>query len=1672
MVGVLVATDFDGFQYHETDDGGETWGSVITIGAALTFATGPLGFAIYGDHRFAVGVDGSGNHSLYHSTNGTSWSKFSGAPDSNTPLPQIDVVDDSVLYFTDPEGGALYRVDDYAGSPSYTDITPSGGYIPHRPYAFSVDPSNSNNIILIGEASGTRKLFTSSDGGDNWTDHGATDYSSASLASPNLMLLGDNLVEYSPDNGETILNRTGDLDTTLESLETTLEIYGFVGLFSLFAQDPPPHDNFQGSNIAHVVTEPSTANQIGLRTGEKRERVTDLIVHTPAGPLSFTRSFRQTKLDDSNYQFMGMGWTHDHKIRLVEDTGVSPNAIVLRGAGASEIQFEKTDTDHYEALAGSSAVIDVDTGSTSARYTLTTTDETQLIFEVYDTNKGRIVQRVFPNGMVWTYSYDGNGSLSEVVDDGFDLGGGVKRKLILTYYPSGDHAGQLYRVTDHAGRFVEFAYIVDHDGGSLSLLDTVTDILGEDWTYEYEDTIAGQLNYLIKTVSPSVDSDGDGSANGAITLQELSYTLDGGQVTDINEQLGDALIETDYAILPDGGSLSLEERAGQTTKHAFAGGVYTGAQDANGNAGQVVTNAAYLPVTQINPNGAAETLQWSEDATNLEKATDALGNDTQFVYNDNHTLQQRTDAEGRKTTYSYDAPLRQPAQILVSDGDAEELDINGGMEVDSGWSDVGSPTTNEQSASEVDTGDYARHIDGDSGEGVESASWTMEADKTYVIRARVYAVSGTVKLKVSGMAEFDQTTSVTGSWETLRAVHTPGSGGSKTLQFLADGGSAEFYVDSVHLVEVEGLLEWQDFVYDDQQRPLEEATINPENGVLQQKITRTYYTSGEGAGFLESATQHDVDTPANNLSTTYTYDDLGRVIKTQKSSLFGTCAFTYTVYSDAGQVVATVCGRQNVTPPTSVAEAQAMYDANDPVEKYNRVTIYDYDTLGRRFKVTTNAGASFEKVTLTAYDSMGRVVRVIANYVANVSITAPFTAPRANFDHGTQLTENLVTDIVYNEAGLVRKQTDPEGRVTLYGYDNGGRLVKTIANAATPSYNNAYLTGDPDLSSYTASSAADEDIVTEQGYDAAGNVVRSVDAMGVVNFGVYDALNRVVKRVRAAKDSATVALNKGDASYDAANDPRSDNYEPSDDPDRDLIDTIEYDAMGRVIRTRTLLETRPAAIWTTTLMGYNADGKLVKSIRNAYDDDYDLSADPDLSDYSASSAADEDIVTSAVYDDQKRTLYVEDVNNNRRWMGYDGLGRRVKTIANAVGTATDGGSGDPRSSSYTPSADADQDLIVETDYDVDGRVQRVKDVLGRYTLYGYDELGRLVKTVANADDEDYFTTADPADPDLSDYSPVTDSDTDIVSETVYDDEGRVIQTIDARGNVTHVVYDDLGRRLLVVTHYVEQGASDPADWEWVTSQWEDGSSNAIDRGSDNDQNVIQSFEYNLGGRVVKTRDAGGVETRYSYDDLGRRTQTVVNYVDGAFNAASPDEDLIALTAYDKVSRVIQTTDPRGTATAVDYDAVGRQRQVTQADGTPLAATTYACFDKGGRLLRVIQNWSDDPNEASPDAQDANGDWLFVPDDNGAHADRDLISSYAYDGLGRRTQIADPLGNITQSVYFKDGQLNTLTDPANGVAAYRYDAARRPETIVQGFVAAGTDPDEWVWSVANARWEEN
>ena len=49
---------------------------------------------------------------------------------------------------------------------------------------------------------------------------------------------------------------------------------------------------------------------------------------------------------------------------------------------------------------------------------------------------------------------------------------------------------------------------------------------------------------------------------------------------------------------------------------------------------------------------------------------------------------------------------------------------------------------------------------------------------------------------------------------------------------------------------------------------------------------------------------------------------------------------------------------------------------------------------------------------------------------------------------GADNNQNIISDTAYNARGMVRGQLDALGNVNLYGYDDAGRLVKTIQNAS------------------------------------------------------------------------------------------------------------------------------------------------------------------------------------------------------------------------------------------------------------------------------------------------------------------------------------------------------------------------------------------------------------------------------------------------------------------------------------------------------------------------------------------------------------------------------------------------------------------------------------------------
>ena len=170
-------------------------------------------------------------------------------------------------------------------------------------------------------------------------------------------------------------------------------------------------------------------------------------------------------------------------------------------------------------------------------------------------------------------------------------------------------------------------------------------------------------------------------------------------------------------------------------------------------------------------------------------------------------------------------------------------------------------------------------------------------------------------------------------------------------------------------------------------------------------------------------------------------------------------------------------------------------------------------------------------------------------------------------------------------------------------------------------------------------------------------------------------------------------------------------------------------------------------------------------------------------------------------------------------------------------------------SAYSANTESDEDVVSEQVYDPAGNVVKTVDARGAVTYTAYNALNRPVEIIQNAAQASYDILNDL---DLSAYGAYsTAPDQDMVSETVYDAMGRVLRTkrlLENRGNAevwdeSYFVYDSLGRQVRTVQHYVAANPEiTPDNWVYTSGQWEDGSSNAIDHGN-NEQNIITETIY-------------------------------------------------------------------------------------------------------------------------------------------------------------------------------------------------------------------------------------
>jgi hypothetical protein len=372
------------------------------------------------------------------------------------------------------------------------------------------------------------------------------------------------------------------------------------------------------------------------------------------------------------------------------------------------------------------------------------------------------------------------------------------------------------------------------------------------------------------------------------------------------------------------------------------------------------------------------------------------------------------------------------------------------------------------------------------------------------------------------------------------------------------------------------------------------------------KLTQILETTYNAQGLPSRHRRHALPTGSEHEDVTLTYDSLGRVIKRQHTRILGDCQFQHLRYDNAGNITSMVCGTGDLS---GTYNPETLYDPNDP-NRY-RVTIHQYDTMGRRIVERTNVGSPHEEKTYSYYDAMSRPIRTVVNVTP--AATSWEEAGRWQWDEAQQVwkrhtdgtpieqgvlnDQNLIEEREYNEIGKLRLKRAPDKTVTLYGYAATGKLLRVIENAS----NTSFFITEPDLEDrlrvryYTISPDPDRDIETLYSYDAAGNITH---------------INRVKSAATGVFETVTqYTLNKrGDKPTEVVN-PVTDHAERAK-PDQQVVTHRFTDEVGRVARVmveadyREWLSPSAAVLLRGTLFGYDWLDRQLRTIESASDLSY------------------------------------------------------------------------------------------------------------------------------------------------------------------------------------------------------------------------------------------------------------------------------------------------------------------------------------------------------------------------------------------------------------------------------------------------------------------------------------
>ena len=703
------------------------------------------------------------------------------------------------------------------------------------------------------------------------------------------------------------------------------------------------------------------------------------------------------------------------------------------------------------------------------------------------------------------------------------------------------------------------------------------------------------------------------------------------------------------------------------------------------------------------------------------------------------------------------------------------------------------------------------------------------------------------------------------------------------------------------------------------------------------------------------------------------------------------------------------------------------------------------DTYGRTITVTT---AGDGKITGLA-DAFG----TIATYTYSSDMLTKVSYPDGseyNYAYGTYNSMPRITEITDDLGHIVEKHDYySNGAAETSEKDNGvekftftyGTGTTTVEDAlgreSTYYYHNVKDTQVIDKIEGLCACGSSDD-VQEWTYDAIGNITKYKDGNGHETTYTYNSAGDLLTRTDAAG-----------------------------------TDTYTYNSFGQVL-------TRTDQMSGVTTLNYDTDGNLL-DITDALSNQTEMT----YNSHGQIETLEDPLnnTTTFTWTDANLTR-VTDSLSNQKDLTYDSRSR-LDTITNALSHVTDV---DYDLNNRLKKVTFPDSNYVEYNYDTGGRKTSFKNERGKITSYAYDDEDRLTgitdplshtKTfgyddmsnlTSVTDANGNTTTYDYNDFDLVEsvaYPVPSPSATPLHVDMTYDDVGNLKTRTDTAGRVTEYDYDSANRLIKVTdplsgeTDITYNARSQMTKVTDALNQEYDFTYDALGRQLTQTRNgTTMTFTYDPNGRRITRTDHNGVETTYTYDDLGRLTN--VAYDSGPTNFATYGYDEISRLVsaenqvgtvtldYDNRNRVTSTTDVFSHVVGYSYDESGNRTALT-LDSNP--HTSYA-YDDAGRLITLTDEEESNDFTFTYDA----GNRLIgkgMPNHDDTTYDYDGMDrlkrlktvhsfstlfddQYSYNAASQISQIA----GLSQTRNFTYDDLDRLTEvsvSSTPVESYSYDA---------------------------------